>query len=79
MKYNIIHKDTKLTLRQYSKKFDIFPVDCDYPLRTKDLQHEAIHYTISENGLPGLYYFVPYEGAAIYYLDNKEWEIVFRD
>ena len=79
-KYKIKHKETGLNLRAYIAKFKKIEVLNHYSGHPEkiDMSNEKVKIIVSENGSPGFYYYVPWEGAAVYWLGKKEWEVIFR-
>ena len=76
--YSIIHKDTRKTLKEYSKLKEIEYLD-GYNRKSKDFSRESLTYILGEKGTPGFFYYIPWEGCAVYWLSNKDWEIVWKD
>ena len=77
-KYKIKHKETGLNLRAYLKANQGRITVLGEPPYETHIDGEKIKLVISEHGSPGFYYYVPWNGAAVYWLGKKEWEVIFR-
>lgn len=81
--FSIVHAETRLTLRQYSKEHKVRFFNGDSrpgksPISSWDFSDKDIHYVISEKRCPGFYY-LGYEGLCLWWLDPKEWNIVWGE
>ncbi len=78
MKLKITHRPTGLTLRQFVKDHEVTPINNNgRSLRPADLLNEKIRYCLSEDGSPGFYYHVPWQGSALFFLDKGEFVVTF--
>ena len=76
--FAIVHEQTGLTLRQWVKTGAPVKVHYDGFEKQLTFRDEKIRYLLGGGGRPCFYYEVPYEGAAIWWLDTREWKIAWK-
>lgn len=77
MKFQLIHKETGLTLRQYKKgnKLKVYNSGT-HQLEEIHLVHDRIRYLLREDGAIAIQRVNPwYDQGEIYFLKREDWEI----
>ena len=76
--FNLVHKKTGLTLRQYAKKnkVGVYLDDHKYDLAVADYK---LRYCVDESGNPGFEYTAWLDGPVIWWMSKADWDIVEKE
>lgn len=77
--FNIVHKETGLTLKDYKCKRPVKVLRGDEGFLIREFFDEKITPFMLENGTVGFYYSIPLEGQCCEILSRQEWDVVFKD